>query len=47
MRSKGEDGTPLEQYPEQMWRRVARGIAAVERDAPRSAPSGKTSSTIC
>src|SRR5579884_2108865 len=27
---KGEDGTPLEQYPEQMWRRVARGIAAVE-----------------
>src|SRR5579883_990238 len=27
---KGEDGTALEQYPEQMWRRVARGIAAVE-----------------
>ena len=27
---KGEDGTPLEQHPEQMWRRVARGIAAVE-----------------
>ncbi len=27
---KGEDGTPLEQYPEQMWRRVAAGIAAVE-----------------
>ncbi|HKO24071.1 MAG TPA: ribonucleotide reductase N-terminal alpha domain-containing protein, partial [Chloroflexota bacterium] len=27
---KGEDGTPLEEYPEQMWRRVAAGIAAVE-----------------
>jgi len=27
---KGEDGTPLEQYPEQMWRRVAAGIAEVE-----------------
>src|SRR5215469_2111895 len=27
---KGEDGTPLEEYPEQMWRRVARGIASVE-----------------
>ena len=27
---KGEDGTPLEQHPEQMWRRVAAGIAAVE-----------------
>ncbi len=27
---KGEDGTPLEESPEQMWRRVARGIAAVE-----------------
>ena len=27
---KGEDGTPLEEYPEQMWLRVAQGIAAVE-----------------
>src|SRR5579859_6061786 len=27
---KGEDGTPLEEYPEQMWRRVAGGIAEVE-----------------
>jgi ribonucleoside-diphosphate reductase alpha chain len=27
---KGEDGIPLEEYPEQMWHRVARGIAGVE-----------------
>ena len=27
---KGEDGMPLEQYPEQMWRRVAAGIAEAE-----------------
>ncbi len=32
---KGEDGTPLEEYPEQMWRRVARGIAAVEPTAKK------------
>ena len=28
--NKDETGTALEHYPEQMWRRVARGIAAVE-----------------
>lgn len=27
---KDRDGQPLERYPEEMWRRVARGIAAVE-----------------
>ena len=27
---KDEDGTSLEEYPEQMWQRVARGIAEVE-----------------
>ncbi len=27
---KGRDGTPIETAPEQMWRRVAEGIAAVE-----------------
>src|SRR5467141_511999 len=27
---KDQDGGPLEEYPEQMWRRVARGIARVE-----------------
>jgi len=32
---KGEDGTPLEEYPEQMWRRVAAGIAAVEPTAEK------------
>src|SRR5579883_1072713 len=34
---KGEDGTPLEQYPEQMWRRVAAGIAGVEPTAAKRA----------
>ena len=28
--NKDETGTALEHYPEQMWRRVARSIAAVE-----------------
>ena len=28
--NKDETGTALEHFPEQMWRRVARGIAAVE-----------------
>ena len=32
---KDETGTALEHYPEQMWRRVARGIAAVETDVKR------------
>lgn len=30
---KGRDGRPLEQYPEQVWERVANGIAAIE-DSP-------------
>ncbi len=34
---KGEDGTPLEEYPDQMWRRVARGIAEVERTPEKRA----------
>src|SRR5690242_14891696 len=27
---KDRDGSPIERYPEEMWRRVARGIAEVE-----------------
>ena len=34
---KDETGTALEHYPEQMWRRVARGIAAVEEGADNRA----------
>jgi ribonucleoside-diphosphate reductase alpha chain len=34
---RGEDGTPLETYPEQMWLRVARGIAEVEPTAEKKA----------
>jgi len=34
---KGEDGTPLERYPEQMWRRVAAGIAEVEPTSEKRA----------
>ena len=34
---KDANGEPLELYPEQMWRRVAMGIAAVEPDQPRRA----------
>ena len=29
---KGTDGKPLEFYPEQLWARVARGIASVEQN---------------
>ena len=32
---KDAKGEPLELYPEQMWRRVAMGIASVEPDQPR------------
>ena len=34
---KDETGAALEEYPEQMWRRVARGIAAVEEEQSRPA----------
>ena len=34
---KDETGAALEEYPEQMWRRVARGIAAVEEEPIRPA----------
>ena len=34
---KDETGAALEHYPEQMWQRVARGIAAVEDDQNRAA----------
>lgn len=34
---KDETGAALEEYPEQMWRRVARGIAAVEEERNRPA----------
>lgn len=30
---KDEAGNPIEEYPEQMWRRVAKGIAQVEKSA--------------
>src|SRR5438445_3619010 len=30
---KDEQGKPTEQYPEQMWKRVAYGIASVEKDS--------------
>lgn len=32
---KGDDGKPVEHTPEEMWRRVARGIAEVEPDEAR------------
>src|SRR5436305_12002675 len=34
---KGADGNPLEFYPEQLWRRVARGIAAAEQTEEKQA----------
>ncbi len=34
---KGEDGAPLERYPEQMWRRVAAGIAEAEPSPEKQA----------
>ncbi|MCR4263795.1 MAG: adenosylcobalamin-dependent ribonucleoside-diphosphate reductase [Candidatus Roizmanbacteria bacterium] len=33
---KDEKGAPIEQTPEEMWRRVAKGIAGVERKAERA-----------
>ena len=32
---KDEEGNPTEKYPEQMWRRVAAGIAQVEKTAKK------------
>ena len=32
---KDESGNPLEDYPEQMWRRVAKGVAQTEKDGKR------------
>ncbi|MBU4017050.1 ribonucleoside-diphosphate reductase, adenosylcobalamin-dependent, partial [Patescibacteria group bacterium] len=32
---KNDKGDPLEQTPEEMWRRVARGIAGVEKKTKR------------
>src|SRR5439155_10567900 len=32
---KDREGNPIEQHPEQMWWRVAQGIAAVERTAEK------------
>lgn len=34
---KDEAGSPMEEYPEQMWRRIAKGIAQAEKDGKRRA----------